>query len=229
MSKKLCFKNVTLTFLGHSGFILEKDGYKIVVDPFLKNAPLATKKPEEIEASVVFVTHGHADHIGDAVEIAQNNNCQICANFEVAQYCQEQGVKTLGVPVGCEQLFDWGKAIFRPALHSGILPNGKLFNLATGIIFDFGDFKIYHMGDTALNADIRFVGEIFKPDLALMPIGGRVNLSIEQALLATEWLGVEAVVPIHYDLYTQGEVSPLEFQQKLQQKLPLVKCFIMEP
>ena len=123
---------------------------------------------------------------------------------------------------------DWGKAIFRPALHSGLLPNGQSFGPAAGIILDFGDCKIYHMGDTAINPDIKFCGEFYKPDVALIPIGGRVNLDIDQAIEAAQWLKVKTVIPTHYDLFTQGEVNPKVFKQKIEEQTNIY-CIIMEP
>lgn len=228
MNTELTFDDVRISFLGHSGFCVDKGSHHIVIDPFLSAAPMARKKPENIVADDILLTHGHADHLGDAIEICKNNNARITAVFELAQYCKNQGANVIPVPIGVEQLYDWGKAIFRPALHSGLLPNNQSFGPAAGIILDLGNIKIYHLGDTAINLDLKLVGEIYQPDIALIPIGGRVNLDITQAVMVAQWLGVKTVVPIHYDLYTQGKIDPEEFKKAIESQTK-IKCVIMEP
>lgn len=229
MVKILNRDGVNIIFLGHSGFIFEKDGHRIAVDPFLTNAPMATKSANDIIVDDILITHGHPDHIGDSIEIAKRCDIIITSTFEVTRYCQMQEAKVFGVPIGVEQLFCWGKAIFRPAVHSGLLPDNTPFDIAAGIIFDFGNIKIYHMGDTAINQDFKLVKEIYQPDIALMPIGGRVNMNIQQAVTAAEWLGVKTVVPMHYDLFTQGPVDPLDFKKAIDRQNNGIECIIMEP
>lgn len=226
-SKKLSFEDIRIKYLGHSGFVITKGKYNIVIDPFLTNAPMARRKPGDVKADDILLTHGHHDHLGDAIEIAQNNKAKITAVFELAQYCATFGVETLGVPIGVEQLYDWGTAHFRPAIHSGLLPNGASFGPAASILLDFGYLKIYHLGDTALHADFKTVNEVYHPDIALIPIGGRVNMDINEAITGAQWLGVKTVIPIHYDLYTQGKVNPLEFKQKIEATTN-IECVIME-
>ena len=229
MTKVLNRGGVNIIFLGHSGFIFEKGGHKIAIDPFLTNAPMATKTPDEIIVNDILITHGHPDHVGDSISIARKNDVTITTTFEVARYLQNNGAKAFGVPIGVEQLFPWGKAVFRPAVHSGLLPDNTPFDISAGIIFDFGSIRIYHLGDTAINLDFKLVKEIYQPDMALIPIGGRVNMDIPQAALAAEWLGVKTVVPIHYDLFTQGPVNPLDFKKFIDNKNNGIECIVMEP
>src|SRR5574344_1961773 len=136
MTKKLDFEDIRIRYLGHSGFVVSKGKYDIVIDPFLTNAPQATRKPIDIKASDILLTHGHSDHLGDAIEIAKNNDAPITAVFELAKWCEENGAKTIGVPIGVIQEYDWGTAHFRSAMHSGLLPNGCTFGPSASILLD---------------------------------------------------------------------------------------------
>ena len=117
---------------------------------------------------------------------------------------------------------------FRYAMHSGFLPDGRPFGQAASILLNIGGVKIYDLGDTALQQDFKLVGEIYKPDIAFIPIGGRANMNINEALVAARWLGAGIVVPIHYDLYTEGSVDPFEFKSKLESTTN-IQCMVMRP
>lgn len=228
MTDTLEYKGIKILYLGHSGFIITKGEHRIVLDPFLTGAPMAVKKPADIKASDILLTHGHQDHLGDAVEIAKNNQAKISAVMELAEYCAEQGAETIRLPIGGTWQYSWGSAQFRYAMHSGFLPNGKPFGQAASILLNFGNVKIYDLGDTALQQDFKLVGEIYKPDIAFVPIGGRANMNINEALIAARWLGAGVVVPIHYDLYTEGSVDPYEFKSKLESTTN-IQCMVMRP
>ena len=113
-------------------------------------------------------------------------------------------------------------------MHSGFLPDGRPFGQAASILLNIGGVKIYDLGDTALQQDFKLVGEIYKPDIAFIPIGGRANMNINEALVAARWLGAGIVVPIHYDLYTEGSVDPFEFKSKLESTTN-IQCMVMRP
>lgn len=228
MSELLKFGDVTIQYLGHSGFIITKGENKIVLDPFLRDAPMAVLKPEEVKATDILLTHGHADHLGDALEIAKLTNSKIAAVMELAEYCQAQGAEIIRVPIGGTLSYLWGTAQFRYAMHSGLLPNNQSFGQAASIFLNLGDVKIYALGDTALHADFKLVGEVYRPDIAFIPIGGRANMNINEALIAAVWLGAKIVVPIHYDLYTEGNVDPHEFKNKLESTTD-IQCQVMQP
>lgn len=228
MTDVLEVEDVKIQYLGHSGFIIAKNEHKIVLDPFLIGAPMAVKKPEEISANDIILTHGHADHLGDAIEIAKNNRAKISAVMELAEYCMEQGAETIRLPIGGTWQYPWGSAQFRYAMHSGFLPNGKSFGQAASIFINLGNVKIYDLGDTALQNDFKLIGEIYRPDIAFIPIGGRANMNINEALIAARWLNPKIVVPIHYDLYTEGSVDPYQFKSKLENTTD-IRCMVMNP
>lgn len=158
MTDTLEYKGVKIRYLGHSGFIIAKGEYSIVLDPFLTGAPMAVMKPSDIKASDILLTHGHQDHLGDAVEISKNNQAKITAVMELAEYCTEQGAETIRVPIGGTWQYPWGSAQFRYAMHSGFLPDGRPFGQAASILLNIGGVKIYDLGDTALQQDFKLVG-----------------------------------------------------------------------
>ena len=98
-----------------------------MLDPFLTGAPMAVMKPSDIKASDILLTHGHQDHLGDAVEISKNNQAKITAVMELAEYCTEQGAETIRVPIGGTWQYPWGSAQFRYAMHSGFSARRKTF------------------------------------------------------------------------------------------------------
>ncbi len=228
MSDILQYEDLRISFLGHSGFVLNKGESSVVIDPFLTNAPMATQKPESIKATDILLTHGHADHLGDAVAISKANKAPITAVMELAEYCAEQGAEIIRLPIGGTWKYPWGTAQFRYAMHSGFLPNGKPFGQAASIFLNFGKVKVYALGDTALQQDFKLVGEVYKPDIAFIPIGGRANMNIDEAVIAAGWLNPKIVVPIHYDLFTEGKVDPLDFKTKLESATN-IQCKIMLP
>ena len=128
MTDTLEYKGVKIRYLGHSGFIIAKGEYSIVLDPFLTGAPMAVMKPSDIKASDILLTHGHQDHLGDAVEISKNNQAKITAVMELAEYCTEQGAETIRVPIGGTWQYPWGSVQFRYAMQQQLweLPAGKL-------------------------------------------------------------------------------------------------------
>lgn len=222
------YNDVRIEYLGHSGFIFTQEQNRIVIDPFLTDAPLATKSPQDIKADAIFITHGHADHIGDAVEIAKQNNATIYSNFEVANYCSGLGAQAIGRPVGNTQKLDWGCYHTRFALHSGLLPNGESFGMAMSILLNFGSTSIYCVGDSALHLDFKLVGEIYQPDIALVPIGGMANMDMEKALIATKWLNPKKVIPIHWDMYADPSTDPMKFKLMVEQNLD-IECVVLQP
>lgn len=189
---------------------------------------MAVLKPQDIKATDILLTHGHPDHLGDAIEIAKNNKCKITAVMELAEYCKTQGVEATPIPIGGTWKFDWGTAQFRYAMHSGLLPNGQSFGQASSIFLNLEGVKIYALGDTALHQDFKLVGEIYRPDIAFIPIGGRANMNINEALIAAQWLGAETIIPIHYDLYTEGSIDPFEFKRKFEETTSK-HCIVMNP
>ena len=209
-----------IRYLGHSAFEIETQGKKILVDPFLVVSP--NYKPEGI--TDIFVTHGHGDHLGSAIEISRETGAPITAIFELANYCAKQGASTIDIGLGSWQNYSWGKAAAVPAFHSSSTPDGHYAGCPCGFVFNFEGQTIYHAGDTCLNSEMKMIGEVYEPDMVMLPVGGKYTMDIEQAVTAAEWLGATAVVPMHYNTFDAIRVDIGEFERQIREigKMPMV-------
>jgi L-ascorbate metabolism protein UlaG (beta-lactamase superfamily) len=187
---------------------------RIVIDPFLTGNPKAVVGPGEVKCDIVVVTHGHNDHFGDAVEIATANGATICAIHEIAVFAESQGAKT--EPMNKGGSVKVGKTTVRlvEAIHSGDWVNEKnvmqTFGTACGTVVSSGK-TVYHAGDTALFSDMRLIGELYKPDLALLPIGDRYTMGPGEAGLAAALVAAPLTVPMHYQTWPLIPGDPHEF------------------
>ncbi len=211
---------MSIKYLGHSAFEINTTSGKILIDPFL----VASPDYDISGVTDIFVTHAHSDHLGSAIEISQKTGATITAIFELANYCSSKGAKTNGIGLGAWQHFDWGKVIAVPAFHSSSTPEGIYGGCPCGYIFDINGSIIYHAGDTALNSEMKLIGEIYEPDVAMLPIGGHYTMDIEHAVIASDWLGVSGVIPMHYNTFDAIRVDIEEFERGIREKgkLPLI-------
>lgn len=207
-------------YLGHSAFEIITKGKKILIDPFLVCVP--NYKPESI--SNIFVTHGHGDHLGSAIEISKQTNAPITAIFELANYCAKRGAKTIDMGLGAWREYAWGKAILVPAFHSSSTPDGMYAGCPCGIVFEIEGKTIYHAGDTCLNSEMKVIGEVYEPDIAILPIGGKYTMDIEHAVKASEWLNSAVVIPMHYNTFDAIKVDINDFTHQIREvgKVPAI-------
>lgn len=205
-----------LKYLGHSGFEIKIYETSILIDPFLQpNQNIYDFQDANIPD--IFITHGHADHVGNSIDIAKNCRSQITAIFELANICSQKGVRTNGVNFGSWIEYDWGKALFVPAFHSSSY-DGVYAGEPAGIIFDINGIRIYHAGDTCLFSDMKLIKELYHPDIAMLPVGGHFTMDIEQAGIAAEWIGAKITIPIHYNTFSIISVDITRFDMILQTK-----------
>ena len=211
---------MSITYLGHSAFEIRINNKKILVDPFLVKMP----NYDYSGVTDIFVTHGHGDHLGSAIEISKQTGATITAVFELANYCATKGAKVNGINLGAWLDFDWGKVIAVPAFHSSSTPEGIYAGCPCGYIFEFDGNMLYHAGDTCLNSEMKVIGEVYQPDVAILPIGGQYTMDIESAVRASEWLGVTGVIPMHYNTFDAINVDISEFERQIREKgkLPIV-------
>ena len=205
-----------IEYIGHSAFALDADGRTVLIDPFISGNPLANFDWKNYNIKNILVTHGHGDHLGDAIEIAKHKYATITATFELANYCSKYGVRVNPINLGGKIKFEWGDAWFVPAKHSSSTPDGVYAGEAAGIILNIDGHKIYHAGDTALTSEMNLIREIYKPEIALLPIGGCYTMGIEEAAIASKLLGVKKVIPMHYNTFPAITVNVNEFKYKLE-------------
>lgn len=209
---------ITITFIGHSCFKISSEKASILIDPFLAGNNTAHD---------IFLTHAHGDHLGDAIEISKKTGAQITAIFELANYCEKKGANAKGVNIGGKVPFPWGSAYWLPAAHSSSTPDGVYGGEPASILVDINGTKIYHAGDTGLHYDMKMIGEVYKPDIAMLPVGGFYTMGVEEAAVAAEWLGCKKVIPMHYNTFPVIEANVDEFAAKIHAQGK--ECIVLTP
>lgn len=197
---------MNIRYHGHSCVQLQHDQYRLIIDPFLTGNPLAVVPADEIEVDYILLTHGHNDHVGDAVQIAKANDATVIAPNELAVYMGWQGVKTHAMHIGGAFQFPFGRVKLTQAFHgSAYQPEGKqefiYTGMPSGMLLTINGKTIYHAGDTALFGDMKLIGEYNQIDLAFLPIGDNFTMGPEDAVLAAQFLQAKQVVPIHYNTF----------------------------
>ncbi len=210
-----------LTYWSHSCFLLEIQGYRLVFDPYFTGNPKATVKQEDVECDFILVTHGHGDHLGDAVAIAKRNSATIISNYEIATYCGTKGVSVHPMHIGGARKFPFGLVKLTIAHHgSGLITEDGIIYLGnpTGILVMAEGKTIFHAGDTGLFLDMQLIGEINPIDVALLPIGDNFTMGIDDACRAVEFLKPRVAIPMHYQTFDLIDVDPLEFKKRAEAK-----------
>lgn len=206
---------IKLTYHGHACFTVESETHRVVIDPFLTGNELARIKPQDLkEISAVLVTHGHFDHLGDAVEIAKANNAPVISVFEVVNYAMKKGAQGHPMHIGGSYNFPFGRVKLTIAHHGSTTDEGAAGN-PCGILLQMGGKTIYHAGDTGLFYDMKLIGQMNKIDVALLPIGGNFTMDIDDAVKAVELLRPKVAIPMHYDTFPVIKADPQEFVRKV--------------
>ena len=200
-----------IRYLGHSAFELSDGDTRILIDPFLTGNPKAAVSADELEPTVILLTHGHGDHYGDTVDIAKRAGAPVLAIVEIADELEEEGVEAVGFNMGGTVKHDWGWVRMVPAWHTSMTPKGTA-SVPAGLVVSLGGKVVYHVGDTCLFSDLQLVGRRDPLDVALVPIGGHFTMDRHDAVTACELIGARTVIPIHYDTFPPIETDAQAFK-----------------
>lgn len=202
-----------IRYLGHSCFTLTHENTTVLIDPFLTGNPKAAAAADEVEADVIALTHGHADHYGDVVDIAKRTGATVVAIVELANEIAGKGVENVSDPnLGGTVKFDWGWIKLVPAWHTGATPDGT-YHQPAGLLVMMGQTLVYHLGDTALFSDLQLIARRGDHvDIALVPIGGHYTMDREDAVTAVEFVAPTQVIPCHYDTFPPIETDVQAFK-----------------
>jgi len=203
---------MNLTWLGHSCVLLE-GSKRVLIDPFVEGASVGDTRPD-----IVAVTHGHADHMGEAVALGRPT----VAITEIARYLKGKGVPTEGMNIGGTITVQGVSFTMTPALHSGAIEEaGPGGGTPAGFVIRMDGIGVYHAGDTGLFSDMQLIGELYRPDVALLPIGGRYTMGPDEAMIAARFIGAKTVIPIHYNTWDRIAQDPVPFRTAIERTTDL--------
>jgi len=218
---------VQLTYHGHSCFGIQVGDTNLLIDPFLTGNALADVGPDQVQADYVLVSHGHGDHVGDAVAIAKRTGATTISNFEIQNWFLTQGVENAHpLHIGGGFDFPFGRVKLTIAHHGSALPDGSYGGNPAGFLLTLEGKKIYHACDTGLFYDMKLIGEEGL-DLAILPIGDNFTMGPDDALRAVKLLEPKVVIPIHYDTFDVIQQDPHAFAQRVEAETS-AKCVVLK-
>jgi L-ascorbate metabolism protein UlaG (beta-lactamase superfamily) len=229
-----------IKFHGHACFEYSDGETTVITDPFLApNNPSAVVSAEEVEPTHIAITHGHADHVADAVGLAKRTGAHCVAMVELAEWLKHEGVENVSDPnLGGTVRFDWGWIKLVPAWHTNTIPgsaeapfsavHGTTIGVPAGLLINLGGKTVYQTGDTCLFGDMKLIAERNRVDVAVMPIGGHYTMDRHDAVVAAQLIGAETVIPMHFDTFPPIETDSAAFKADVESQTSS-RAVVLEP
>lgn len=205
-----------VTYYGHSCFLVEINGKKLLFDPFIKGNPLAKDiDTTKIVADYILVSHGHEDHTADLVELALQTGAKVISAFEIHTWLQGKGIKnTHPMNTGGHWIFDFGKVKCVKAEHSSSLPDGTYGGNPMGYLIESPVGNFYYAGDTALHTDMKLIGDYKRMNFAFLPLGNNFTMGIDNAVIASDFIQCDRIIGMHYDTFEMIRIDQNEAIRK---------------
>ena len=209
-----------IRFYGHACFEIDIEGLKILIDPFISPNPLAKDiDVDSIKADYVLISHGHEDHVADALSISQRNDAMIISNYEIVSWFAAKGHEK-GHPMNHGGRKDFGdfSVKYVNAVHSSVLPDGAYGGNPGGFIINANGKSIYFAGDTALHYDMKLIADTERLDLAILPIGDNFTMGYKDACIAAKFIDCRKIVGMHYDTFPYIVIDKEEAKEHFEKR-----------
>ncbi len=200
-----------LHYYGQSCFLAYFEGERILFDPFITGNPLAKGiNPEDIDPTLILISHGHNDHTSDLIRIAKRSRAPVVCVPEIAAWLKEEGIEnTIDLNIGGTKKWDWGSVKMVNATHTSSLKDGRYAGQPAGFVVQSlqKDSCFYFAGDTALSMDIQLIPMQFKLNFCMLPLGDHYTMGVEDAVLAAKFAGCDTVIGMHYDSFPPIKIN----------------------
>jgi L-ascorbate metabolism protein UlaG (beta-lactamase superfamily) len=218
-----------IKYLGHSFFEvtitgLDRSVKTLLVDPWVENplSPVKLRDYEGRKVDYILVTHDHGDHIGDAIKLAKMTGATVVSVYEIAEYASQEGVKSIGGNIGGLLRIPDLEVVLTPATHSSSR------GVPVGFYVKGLDMSFYHAGDTGLFCEMELIGEIYSPEVVMLPIGGHFTMSVREAVKAVELIKPKIVIPMHYNTFPVIQADPVLFKKLVEEKVK-TRVVVLKP